>query len=459
MNAIQKLIALPLLPVIALLLASGGLYAEDLQQSDRYFPDYQFDYDMKAADLPRSFSNRGIQYGGWITPVFMDQRDGSDSLTTSYISARLWLKSYLWDNSYVYIRAKNVFLGVLHQDGYDLNNYENTVDLDVGFIEISNQHHSLTLTMGRKFFLLGTGLVMNGRGDGAQFDFRSPYVSGTFFGAYTGLILKDDNPYGLSDKDYSEGARRVFAGGSLSTEFYNQTFYLLGLFQFDFGAEHSEFKSRYSSLYYGAGLKGVVFTRLFYYAEFVYEFGKSVLAGTTRLKNVLAAAGTFSLYYYFDARLNPVLIAQYAFGSGDSSRDNYRSPIGNSEGNDLGFIYFGTFSGGYGLRPLLANMHILRGGFAVSPFEWTGSPYLKYMTFLFKYTYYLKHRNLAGINYGTDALRNSRDIGQGIDLSLRWRIFYDLSFFVNYGLFVPGAAYDSSESTRHFTMAGVNFSF
>ncbi|MBN1533076.1 MAG: alginate export family protein [Spirochaetes bacterium] len=447
--------------LIGMIAASSLLFADTVTSSDRYFPDsgYQYDADMRAAELPRSFSGRGVQYGGWITPVFMDQRDGDNSLTTAMISARLWLKAYLWDHSYVYIRVKNVFLGVLYQDGFNLDRADNVVDLDVGFIEISNSRHSMTLTLGRKFFLLGTGLVLDGRGDGLQFDFRTSYISGTFFGMYTGLILKDDNPYGMSDKDISTGARRVFVGGSLSTDFYNQTLYVLGLVQLDFGAEHMGIQSRYNSLYYGIGINGVLFTGLYYYAEFVYELGKDVLSGTTRLKNIMACAGTFSLYYYFNTMLNPVIIAQYGFGSGDPSRNNYRNPTGNSEGNDWGFIYFGTYSGGYGLRPLLANVHVLRGGFALTPFDWTQAALLKQMNIVVKYSYYLKHRAQAGINYGADALKNSRDIGHGLDLSLRWKMFHDLSFFVNYGLFAPGAAYDSSEDIRHFTMVGFNFIF
>jgi len=434
-------------------------YADENVQKDRYFPDFQGDTDMKAAEYPRSFSKRGIQYGGWIMPVIMDQRNDSESLTTGMIAARLWIKSYLWSNSYIYLRGKNIFLGVMNQEGYGLDPYSNVVDLDVGFIEISNGQHSLTFTVGRKFFLLGSGLVMDGRADGIEFSFRTGYINGMFFGAYTGFILKDDNPYGMSDKDMSEGARRVLAGGTLSTEFYNQTFYVLGMVQVDFGMEYEDLKSRYDSYYYGAGINGVLFARLFYYAEFDYEMGKSILAGTARRKNIYACAGVFNAYYYFDMLLNPVIIAQYAFGSGDSSRDNYHSPTGNYEANDTGFIYFGTFNGGFALRPLLANLHIIRFGFALSPFDWSDSSYFKRMTLVFKYSYYMKHRASAAINYGNDALRNNRDVGHGFDFSVRWRIYHDLAAFVNYGLFVPGEAFSPSESNRHFLMAGTTINF
>jgi len=50
------------------------------------------------------------------------------------------------------------------------------------------------------------------------------------------------------------------------------------------------------------------------------------------------------------------------------------------------------------------------------------------------------------------------EIGQGVDVSFRWQLFYDLSFYVNYGLFMPGAAYED-DSARNFVMTGLNLSF
>ena len=93
------------------------------------------------------------------------------------------------------------------------------------------------------------------------------------------------------------------------------------------------------------------------------------------------------------------------------------------------------------------------------------------MTLIAKYHYYLKYKKFSPINYGLDATRPDRDIGHGVDLSLRWLIFSDFSFFLNYGLFKPGTAfgyyYDyvnkiltySSRSNRHFVMTGFNISF
>ena len=153
--------------------------------------------------------------------------------------------------------------------------------------------------------------------------------------------------------------------------------------------------------------------------------------------------------------MSPALILQYAYGSGDKHRTDYTSPTrpGTAEGDDTGFMYFGTFSGGFALKPVLANIHILRGGFSFSPFD--------KMSLGAKYAYYMKDKKDSpiGSNEGTTA---ESFIGQGVDVSFRWQIFYDLSVYVNYGLFLPGDAFETSEGekegNRNFIMAGMNLS-
>jgi hypothetical protein len=185
----------------------------------------------------------------------------------------------------------------------------------------------------------------------------------------------------------------------------------------------------------------------------------------------MAYAGTFKLNYYINVLLKPVIMVQYAFGSGDRNRGDYRLPTGNRWGKDRGFIYFGTFVGGYALKPVLANLHVISGSVSFSPFSWLKIYSVKNMTFIVKYLYYMKHKAVSPINYGLDATRPNRDIGHEVDASLRWLIFSDFSFFLNYGVFLPGKAfgyhYDlyyslpsySSQCNRHFMMGGFNISF
>ncbi len=436
--------------------------------ADSIYPYNQNDADMMVPKSGNSFSTKGILYGGWLNPVIIDDNDGVKNLRTSMNSLKIWIKSYLWENSFLYIRGKDTYTKLLKMDGYDKqvfedqgykNDAKNVIDLDVGFITMTTETNTMKLTLGRNYFLLGSGLVLNGRGDGAELNIYSRYVKADLFGAYTGYLKKDDDPYKLSTRDNTDGSNRVFAGGSLSFDIDNQSLYFMGMSQKDRGKEAAGEKSLYQSQYYGGGLKGVIMKMLQYNAEFVYETGKSYTqAGKS--DSIKAYAAQVNINYYFVAAMNPVLSLQYAYGSGDKDKSSYSSPNGNVKGDDTGFLAFGTYVGGYALRPVLANMHVARGGFTLSPFSGSDSPSMKRINLIGKYSYYLKDQANSPIKSG-EATEHDKHIGQGIDGSLRWGIFDDLAVFVNYSVFMPGKAYASTENdkTRKFFMGGLNLNF
>jgi hypothetical protein len=492
--------------LIVLLMAVMACFARTqlLALDDQYYPIMKADEDMRSMKSEKNMVSSGFQYGVWITPVILYQNSRGNESVTSVNTFRVWLKSYLWNNSYIYARAKDTYSAYLYHKGSGSYDDKNVVDLDLGYIAMATPRKEFEFTVGRKYFVLGTGTVLDGRGDGAEIDVNTKYLSIQALGLWTGWLAKDDNPYGLSDRDISTGAKRVFAGGKLSTSFYNQTLYGFGLAQFDFGKEQYDYKkfllgyllgstgimeyynmkTRYQSQYYGAGLEGVIASGVTYSGEFIAEMGKSysydpLLAYTRSQKDILAFAGLAKIEYYIDVLLKPVLSAQYSFGSGDTNRDDYRQPTGNRYGSDSGFLYFGTFVGGYALKPVLANLHVIGASAALSPFSWSSTYSLRNMTLIARYQYYLKNKAQAAINDGLDATRAKREVGHGLDISLRWQIFSDFSFFTNYGLFLPGEAFgssyrfqytlssggvapvpfNSSKNNRHFVMTGFNISF
>ncbi len=443
-----------------ILLAAVNLSAAG-QDYEGFFYSPDSDEDMKVVQADKSFSRKGIQYGLTLSPVYIYDNADQYSLSTYLLNSKLWARAYLWNNCSVYARVKDSYLGIISADGiYEDIESDNVFDLDLGFITMSTDSGDLEFSAGRRFFSLGTGLALDGRGDGAEFIFNSSIFSVKLLGMYTGLMMKDNNPYGLSDKDLADGAKRVFGGAEASLFFYNQKFYIFGLAQYDFSDEDSAQKTRYDSQYFGSGISGVFAGSLAYYGEFIYETGKSYLdTPANEQADVRAYAVNSGLDWYIPVLLKPVLMLQYAFGSGDDDRDTYvrsnRSESGG--GSDSGFIYFGTFSGGYAFRPQLGNMHVFRGGFALAPFSWAESRRLTKMTLMAKYACYMKDKNDSGVTSG-DAMVAESFIGQGIDVSLRWQMFYDLSMYVNYGLFLPGDAYDSSVGSEQFAMAGINLS-
>lgn len=440
---------------ILLITFCAGTFAMAAQgDEDLFFYGAKSDVDMKVIPPENTFSTKGIQYGAILSPIFMYEETDSLKLGTYFLNTQVWAKTYLWSNSFFYIRGKNSYMGVITTDGgAEGTDSDDVADLDLAFISMTGYDGGIKFSAGRKYYTMGTGLVLNGRGDGGEITWNGYSVSINLLGMYTGLLLKDNNPYNLSSKDFADGSKRVFAGGTVDVSFLNQKLYAFGLAQIDLAEEDDTFKTKYNSQYYGGGLEGVLFEDLAYFGEFVYETGESYIEQTNEKSSIAAYAVTSGFTYYIRTAFDPAILFQYAYGSGDKGRDSYTSPTRNSDakGDDTGFMYFGTFSGGYALRPKLSNIHIFRGGF-------TFVPYNK-MSLGAKYAYYMKDEKDSTVNSGTDAAYAESYIGQGIDVSFRWQIFYDLSVYVNYGWFLPGDAFKDSlgekEGARNFVMAGM----
>lgn len=450
----MKKTAITFLVTAALALPLAGQELSLQQEATILYDQMSTDSEMKTTKkVAAPFT---VDWGGWITPVLIDERKGSET-TSAVISTKLWASSNLWGNTSLYIRGKDMLLLPVADNGTPVEQ-DHVIDLDAAFIAIKNNSGTIQLYTGRKFYNLGTGLVFNGRGDGAEFRFYSPVIDVKFFSIYTGFMQKEANPYNLSSTDFSDGAKRLFNGLSLEKMLGRHTVYLFGLLQTDMAEEDNNTKSRYQSQYFGGGLKGILFDGFDYYGEFVYETGTSYLSGTTTEKPVRAMAAMTGFNYYADMAFNPAFLFQYAYGSGDADRTGGSDATGNTSGDDNGFIYFGTFVGGYALRPVLYNLHIFRPAVAAAPFYKSNNRYIKTMNIIARYNYYMKANSKGTVSDGEAGI-NSSDVGHGIDLSLRWKPWYDLSFFINYGLFIPGGAYASSEENRNFVMTGFTLVF
>jgi len=440
--------------------AQGYYSAKD---ADQFFPDFKSDEDMSVTTAVRTPTRSAVQFGGWIMPTFLtDYRSGSKQLNSAVTNINLWLKANLWQNAYIYLRGRDTLTGVMMQDGYNsVDEIDNLIDLDLGYISSSFLDGMLRLQFGRKYFTAGAGLVLNGRGDGIQFDISSRWVKFSVYGMYSGLIQKENNLYQISSKDYSDGSKRIFTGGELAFPFENQEAYILAVGQFDMSEETAGARNKYNSQYCGVGLRGIIADAVSYYGEFVYETGTTFDIDNKK-HDIRAMAASFSMDYYINVTTFPTFVVQYNYASGDVSREYYSTSwaswTGTGGGNDTGFIGFGTFSAGYGLRPLPGNLHAVRAGFSISPFSWAKQFYLKRITLLAKYSCYLKDKTEGAISQG-EATLDELLVGHGVDVSLRWKILGDLSLFVNYGVFLPGDAYASSENDRHFVMEGISLSF
>ncbi|PKL17686.1 MAG: hypothetical protein CVV49_09855 [Spirochaetae bacterium HGW-Spirochaetae-5] len=439
--------------LILIITISSSLSAES--DEDRFFYKADADSDLKLIKPDRSFSKNGIQYGAIISPIYLYEENDDGKLGSYIINTSVWAKVNLWKNSFFYIRGKDSYMGINTNEGkYSSVESDNLLDLDLAYLSSTHAGGAFNFALGRKYYSIGSGVVLNGRGDGGEASIFGSIFSLKLLGLHTGLLKKDNNPYGLSDKDITDGAERAFSGGTVTANLYNQKIYFFGLAQIDMADQTKDAETKYDSQYYGAGLEGVVLGDVSYFAEFIYETGTSYITNSAipnEESDIAAMAVNSGINYYIPVAFNPALILQYSYGSGDKNRKSYTTS-NRSKGtgeDDTGFMYFGTFSGGYALKPVLSNIHIFRAGFSFAP--------IKKMSLGAKYNYYKKDKKEGTINSGEAELPEAF-IGQGIDVSLRWQMFYDLSMYVNYGLFLPGDAYESSTGERTFVMAGINLS-
>ena len=425
-----------------ILLVSVSLFAS--AKADSFYPDFEKDKDMSEVSKGLSGKNRGIQFGGWITPILIDVRgnDSSSLFTTDTI--KIWTKYYLTDNLFLYGRIKNTISKTVAGFGSE-EKLDNLFDLDFLYFKYISSSKNLSFSAGRKHFLVGTGIVLNGRGDGAEINYFSKIVKAKIFGSYTGLLRADNNPYNIQDGTVTYEGKKIFTGAVIEKDIENHTAYLFGVAQIDLAEESIGTKSKYNSQYYGVGVKGLAIDGLSYYGEFVYEMGNSYAGGITK-SDISAMSTLFGADYYFKSKLKPYVTIQYAYASGDEDRDGSISPIGNVSGADNAFISYGVYSGGYALRPNFSNIHVARLGGGISPFANSSINLLKRATFLGKYSAYI--------------IDSSKDyVGDGFDLSLRWKIFSDFSFFATSAIYIPRDEYPSGTGNSYFNMIGMNLSF
>lgn len=449
-----------------LLLSCGALSAAEQPSSDSLIPDLALDESMNMA--PSGQAAFVPSFGGWFTPVFLSETRKAYDLVSSMNTLRLWGRMSLGGNSFVYARVRDSYTAVISKTNLTTKS-SNDLDIDSCYVALATANRLLALDVGRKFFSVGSGLVVNGRGDGMELALTSSFVDVSIFGFYTGLIDKDSNPYGLSDRDFSDGAKRMFAGSTFEKSFANQTAYCFFVSQRDYGKQGTgtdsagnsvSIKSRYGSRYFGLGVKGDLSYGIDYYAEGVYESGYSYAQSDDMKKTDISAyAAVAGVNWYIDLPKKPSISLQYGYGSGDADRTGTTSATGNQRGKDTGFVSFGTFNSGYSFRPALSNIHLFRGGPSFMPFA-SSTGIAREMSFGIRYDLYLRAtKGAVGNSEQLSSNTSSRYVGQGADVIYRWSPFKDLAFFVNYGLFVPGSALESSESMRHFVTAGMNIVF
>lgn len=410
-----------------------------------------------------------VDYGGWINARYNhfssedNNESASDSLRNyNYIDGRVWMKWVLTPEALnghehaFYVRVKDRYItrsGDAPGARYDIDGPH----LDYAYTILD--FRPVWVEVGRRYFNVGRGLVYSDINNGIQINFRKP---GFNVGLFVAKTLPRESNIDTSVPGYDKDSERYFYGlGVGYTGIPHQSIYGFFLTQQDLSNEDpvsSQQNYTYDSQYVGVGAKGSIAKSWLYWTELVNETGSSRVFGTDERKDVRAYAFDMEVVFAPDKPKRPRLSWEYAFGSGDSDRINVtNTQSGNIVGHDTNFLYFGYAPTGYALAPRLSNLHMLKAGFTVSPFERRRQ--FRDLTLGLEYYQFLKHRKEGGIS-DLEATESSRDIGREVDLSVKWRILSDVTMSFEYGHFMPGNSYaDAADNPQDFISAGVIHTF
>lgn len=399
--------------------------------------------------------------GGWLHAEFDQLNDPPlrDTRTDRYVDLRLW-GEIRYERIYsVYARIRTDYTDF--NSGDQFSGTEDNVFRSPHFDEVyvdadwTDYGRGWSARAGRAFVSMGSGLIYND----LAYMLQGTYAEDRWaVRAWVGHSIIHQQDIDQSIPHANKSYRGFFGAEGDYLLSGDHRAYGMVLVERDHNTDPVPSQDyEYNASYVGVGARGTLWAGLGYSAEAVYEFGTTANAGTTDSSSISGFAALASLDYQFAGAMEPMLMLQYMYGSGDSDRTSVTETAGGNESgtSDSQFLSFGYLQTGYSLFPRVSNIHILRMGGTIRPFE--SIPELhKLQVGVFGYVY-RKARASSPISDPQSYL-DSKDVGEEIDVTLRWRIFSDLGVSINYGCFFPGAAY-LDDSARNFFSAGMTYSF
>lgn len=398
-----------------------------------------------------------FDWGGWFNSRYIDyDNDDNDSSTRdifdyTYLNdTRLWVKVFLKpslesdkkNRHSFYLRIKDLHITERPKDtagGYDHDGPH--VDYAYAILDL----RPFWLEVGRHYLSVGRGIAYSNVGDGVQMTFLHKNWK---LKALASRSLPHEDNIDTSIPGYLKESARSFYSLEVSHRpTPEQTFYSFWLIQRDYSDSRpidTAHSYTYNSQYIGLGAYGELPQNIDYWAELIYESGKSYIFNSNEKKNVSAWAVDLGVNYNWQITASPELSLEYGFGSGDPDRVSVTdTQFGNILGKDKNFLYFGYIPTGYAFSSRLSNLHFYRIGAACYPFE--KSSFFKKLKFDINYYRYYKDKSEGGIS-DLDANVSSSDIGSEIDFEVSWQASAEMLLALQYGHFFPGGAYSASNN-------------
>jgi hypothetical protein len=400
--------------------------------------------------------------GGWLHMQLDHLNDDPlrETRTDRYLDLRLW-GEIRYDRIYsLYARIKTAYTDFNPGDQYSGNQQDtfqspqfDEVYFDADWTDDGG--HGFSARAGRAFVSMGSGLLFND----LAYMLQGTYAEDRWaVRAWVGHSIIHENDIDQSIPHANKSYRGFIGAEGEYLISGNHRAYGMLLVEHDFNHDpYSSVKWTYDANYAGLGARGTIWAGLGYSAEVIYEFGRSAAAFSTVMEPISSYGGILTLDYEFPGPMEPMLLVQYMYGSGDSDRQSVSEALaGNQPGtDDHGFLSFGFVQTGYSLFPRVSNIQILRVGGTIRPLE--SVDWLHKMSVgVFGY-FYRKAVDSSPIS-DSRAFLDDGDVGKEVDFTLRWRIFSDLGLSLNYGCFFPGAAYQDTKA-RNFVSAGLTYSF
>jgi len=388
-----------------------------------------------------------LDWGATVTAAGLYREPGTPDDAFAGASGVLWTRLSLPASWQLYARFRGNTLGAVlpwPEDGLEM---DAEWELNAAYLQLTESRGGITFTAGRKPFLLGSGLILSGPGDGAELALANPWFNAKALMFYTGLLNPYFSSYAMNAEDADKGPQRYFGAYSVGTVLFGTEGALLGAYQNDFKTDEG---SVYASWYSGFRLKGVILGGEGL-LEWYQEHGRSPSGDTVGKIDAYGGIGRYQRT--FAGRSAPKILIQYALASGDKDRTIGAGAAGNADGKDTAFQAFGELTTGSVFSPAFSNVHIalIEGSF--NPLALLSAR--SRSSVALRYFYYAKHR-AAGVVNGDDAPRNDPFLGQGADLLLKWSPFIDLSAFMTVGAFLPGTAFPRGEDPRFAVSAGLS---
>jgi len=411
------------------------------------------------------------QWGGWLEYYLFHFDDGVQSQRVfQRPSLSLWTRVTLDDEAHeIFARLRVNYEHFQPGDEYRRQDDWVGPNLDRGWYRVDvgralrltspDSLVGLDVKVGRQETRFGTGYVLDRPLDAVIAKLRvDDWAVRGLFGKAIASYPNVDRSRSVSD----HSARR-FWGVELAYEGWDEHVpFAYVLWNDDFVDERPKSRFQdyaYDTRYFGLGSRGTLGPSWTYWAEAVYENGRSFGDGQyIRRDEVDAWAWDLGIEKRWQHPMRPRATLEYMFASGDP--DRLLSPTNARGGNrgdreDTSFVGFGYRDTGISAAPALSNVHVWRAGASLTPF--VTEPAFEDLEIGTNWFLYHKHHSRAAISDPT-AGNFEGFVGWEMDYFINWRFDADLSWTIRWGAFFPGDAY-SDRGMRSFLFTGLTWSF